>query len=52
MEGPKLINSTASGESFKEGSKFYIRGGSYPSNPRPGPAIWIKHDIIQVFKSK
>ena len=47
-EGPRLINSTAYGESSKVGNKFYIRGGSYPSNPKPGPTTWIDHDIVQV----
>ena len=47
-EGPKLINSTAYGESIKDGNKFYIRGGSYPSNPKPGPTMWIDHNIVQV----
>ena len=37
---------------IKDGNKFYIRGGSYPSNPRPGPTMWIDHDIVQVADTK
>ena len=47
-EGPRMINYTASRESVKQGNKFYIIGGSYPSNPGPGPTIWKEHNIVQV----
>ena len=48
LEGPKMINYTADRESIKERNHFYIIGGSYPSNPGPGPTVWKEHDIVQV----
>jgi len=48
-EGPELKNLTAKRSSVNYGNKFYIFGGSYPSNPRPGPTVWRDHDVIQVL---
>merc|ERR550519_43088 len=48
-EGPELMNLTAKRSSVNYGNKFYIFGGSYPSNPGPGPTVWREHNVIQVL---
>merc|ERR550519_761367 len=48
-EGPELIKNAASGLSKIVGNVFYIFGGQYPTNPGPGPTVWIKDDSIQAL---